>query len=98
LTHGAGQWTWPLVADAFRRGHDTRVGFESVHLPGGAHARSNAELVRAAVALRADPAWPAVPFFDLEVAVGFCIDYSQYSRMLYGGFPPWQYQPPSALP
>jgi uncharacterized protein (DUF849 family) len=45
-------WTWPLVEDAFRRGHDTRVGFEdSVLLPDGTRARSNAHLVEAAVAL-----------------------------------------------
>ncbi len=54
LTHGMNDWTWPLVADAFRRGHDTRVGFEdSVYLPDGTVARSNAELVRAALAIRA---------------------------------------------
>jgi uncharacterized protein (DUF849 family) len=54
LTHGMNDWTWPLVADAFRRGHDTRVGFEdSVYLPDGARAQSNAELVSAAMALRA---------------------------------------------
>lgn len=54
LTHGMNEWTWPLVSDAFRRGHDTRVGFEdSVYLPDGTVARSNAELVRAAVAVRA---------------------------------------------
>ncbi|MEU4217928.1 3-keto-5-aminohexanoate cleavage protein [Actinoplanes sp. NPDC026623] len=53
LTHGMNDWTWPLVADAFRRGHDTRVGFEdSVYLPDGTRARSNADLVRAAVNLR----------------------------------------------
>ena len=47
-------WTWPLVVDAFRRGHDTRVGFEdSVLLPDGTEAQSNAQLVIAAVALRA---------------------------------------------
>jgi uncharacterized protein (DUF849 family) len=47
-------WTWPLVVDAFRRGHDTRVGFEdSVLLPDGTQAQSNAQLVIAAVALRA---------------------------------------------
>ncbi|WP_240670575.1 3-keto-5-aminohexanoate cleavage protein [Actinoplanes solisilvae] len=52
LTHGSGEWTWPLVRDAFRRGHDTRVGFEdSVLLPDGETAGSNADLVRAAVAL-----------------------------------------------
>ena len=53
LTHGSGDWTWPLVADAFRRGHDTRVGFEdSVLLPDGSTARGNSQLVEAAVALR----------------------------------------------
>jgi uncharacterized protein (DUF849 family) len=56
LTHGMNDWTWPLVADAFRRGHDTRVGFEdSIYLPDGSVARSNAELVRAAQALRSAP-------------------------------------------
>ncbi|HEY7272126.1 MAG TPA: 3-keto-5-aminohexanoate cleavage protein [Actinoplanes sp.] len=49
LTHGMNDWTWPLVADAFRRGHDTRVGFEdSVYLPDGSKAQNNAHLVRAA--------------------------------------------------
>ena len=49
LTHGMGAWTWPLVEDAFRRGHDTRVGFEdSILLPSGRKAQSNAELVVAA--------------------------------------------------
>ena len=52
LTHGMNDWTWPLVEDAFRRGHDTRVGFEdSVVLPDGTRARNNAQLVEAAVAL-----------------------------------------------
>lgn len=60
LTHGMNDWTWPLVRDAFRRGHDTRVGFEdSVLLPDGAMARSNAQLVEAAVRVQrsesADP-------------------------------------------
>jgi len=53
LTHGMNDWTWPLVRDAFKRGHDTRVGFEdSTLLPDGTIADSNADLVRAAVALR----------------------------------------------
>lgn len=53
LTHGMNDWTWPLVRDAFARGHDTRVGFEdSTLLPDGSRAASNADLVRAAVALR----------------------------------------------
>jgi uncharacterized protein (DUF849 family) len=50
LTHGSDDWTWALVEDAFRRGHDTRVGFEdSVLLPDGTIAGSNAELVTAAL-------------------------------------------------
>jgi beta-keto acid cleavage enzyme len=54
LTHGMNDWTWPLVADAFRRGHHTRVGFEdSVYMPDGAKAQSNAHLVQAALALHA---------------------------------------------
>ena len=54
LTHGMNDWTWPLVEDAFRRGHDTRVGFEdSVLLPDGRQAQSNAQLVRTALTLRA---------------------------------------------
>ncbi len=41
LTHGMNDWTWPLVADAFRRGHDTRVGFEdSIHRPDGRSRRT----------------------------------------------------------
>jgi uncharacterized protein (DUF849 family) len=53
LTHGMNDWTWPLVQDAFRRGHDTRVGFEdSVLLPDGARAQSNAQLVEAALLLQ----------------------------------------------
>jgi len=54
LTHGMNDWTWPLVEDAFRRGHDTRVGFEdSVLLPDGRRAHSNAQLVQVALTLRA---------------------------------------------
>lgn len=49
LIHGEAEWTWPLVAEAVAQGQSTRVGFEdSVHLPDGTPARSNAELVRAA--------------------------------------------------
>ena len=59
LTHGAGDWTWPLVRDAFRRGHATRVGFEdSILLPDGRTATSNADLVHAAAALRPAPGIP----------------------------------------
>jgi uncharacterized protein (DUF849 family) len=53
LTHGMNDWTWTLVEDAFRRGHDTRVGFEdSVLLPNGTTADNNAQLVEAAVVLQ----------------------------------------------
>lgn len=59
LTHGMDDWTWPLVRDAFRRGHDTRVGFEdSVLLPDGRRAQSNAALVEAALRLLQDPSRP----------------------------------------
>jgi uncharacterized protein (DUF849 family) len=52
LTHASDAWTWPLVREAFARGHDTRVGFEdSVLLEDGGVASSNADLVRSAVAL-----------------------------------------------
>jgi uncharacterized protein (DUF849 family) len=52
LTHGMNAWTWPLIADAFRRGHHTRVGFEdSVYLPDGTEAQSNAHLVQTALEL-----------------------------------------------
>jgi uncharacterized protein (DUF849 family) len=53
LTHGMNDWTWVLVEDAYRRGHDTRVGFEdSLLLPNGAEADSNAQLVEAAVVIQ----------------------------------------------
>ena len=49
LQHGDGEATWILIQDAVRRGIDTRVGFEdTVLLPDGQRAASNAELVRAA--------------------------------------------------
>jgi uncharacterized protein (DUF849 family) len=49
LQHGDGELTWILIEDAVRRGLDTRVGLEdTVYLPDGTPARSNAELVRAA--------------------------------------------------
>lgn len=53
LQHGDGEATWILVADAFRRGIDTRIGFEdTLSLPDGQLAVSNAELVRAACGIR----------------------------------------------
>jgi uncharacterized protein (DUF849 family) len=49
LQHGDGEATWVLVADAVRRGIDTRIGFEdTLFMPDGRLAASNAELVRAA--------------------------------------------------
>ncbi|MDH2445396.1 3-keto-5-aminohexanoate cleavage protein [Amnibacterium sp. CER49] len=54
LQHGDGEATWPLVEDAVRRGVDTRIGFEdTLLLPDGTRAASNAELVAAARALGA---------------------------------------------
>jgi uncharacterized protein (DUF849 family) len=53
LEHGDEEWTWPLIADALRRGLATRVGFEdSVLLPDGSVAQDNAALVASVVALR----------------------------------------------
>jgi uncharacterized protein (DUF849 family) len=53
LQHGDGDATWILVADAFHRKLDTRVGFEdSTLMPDGAVAVSNAHLVSAANDLR----------------------------------------------
>jgi uncharacterized protein (DUF849 family) len=49
LQHGDGELTWILVEDAVRRGLDTRVGLEdTLYLPDGSRARSNAHLVTAA--------------------------------------------------
>ena len=49
LQHGDGEATWILVADAVRRGIDTRVGLEdTVHQPSGEPTAGNAALVRAA--------------------------------------------------
>ena len=54
LQHGDGEATWtPCIEDAVRRGIDTRVGFEdTLLLPDGQPATSNADLVRAAYELR----------------------------------------------
>lgn len=53
LQHGDGDWTWPLLEDAFRRGWATRIGFEdTVLLPDGSVAADNAALVTAAIELR----------------------------------------------
>ena len=49
LLHGLGRCTWDLIALAARKGYDTRVGFEdTLKLPNGTRAASNADLVTAA--------------------------------------------------
>jgi uncharacterized protein (DUF849 family) len=49
LQHGDGPATWILIEDAVRRGLDTRVGLEdTLYLPDGSRALSNADLVTAA--------------------------------------------------
>jgi uncharacterized protein (DUF849 family) len=54
LQHGDGEATWILIQDAVRRDIDTRVGFEdTLLLPDGQPATSNADLVRAAYELGA---------------------------------------------
>jgi uncharacterized protein (DUF849 family) len=54
LQHGDGEATWILIEDAVRRGVDTRAGFEDTLLmPDGQPAASNADLVRAACELGA---------------------------------------------
>ena len=53
LQHADGVVTWVVLEDAFRRGIDTRIGFEdTLRLPEGQLATDNAELVRAAVTIR----------------------------------------------
>jgi uncharacterized protein (DUF849 family) len=59
LQHGDGPATWILIQDAVRRGLDTRVGLEdTLYLPDGSRARSNADLVIAARDLGAGAAGP----------------------------------------
>lgn len=49
LLHGLGRCTWDFIALAAKRGYDTRVGFEdTLKLPNGTRAASNADLVTAA--------------------------------------------------
>lgn len=53
LLHGSGASAWPLIDRAFESGFSTRVGFEdTLVLLDGSPAASNADLVRAALALR----------------------------------------------
>jgi uncharacterized protein (DUF849 family) len=50
LLHGAGRSTWPMIELSARRGYDTRVGLEdTLWLPDGSPAESNATLVAAAL-------------------------------------------------
>jgi uncharacterized protein (DUF849 family) len=54
LQHGEDDSAWPLLEDAVRRHIDTRIGFEdTLLLPDGSPATSNAELVAAARSLGA---------------------------------------------
>jgi len=56
LQHGDGKVTWVLLADAIRRGVDTRIGLEdTLYEPDGERTTGNAALVRAARALGAGP-------------------------------------------
>jgi uncharacterized protein (DUF849 family) len=51
LLHGEGATAWDLVAEAARRGYDSRIGLEdTLRLPDGKVAPGNAELVRVALA------------------------------------------------
>jgi uncharacterized protein (DUF849 family) len=53
LLHGETGSVWSCVAEALRLGMSSRVGFEDgLHLPNGALAVDNADLVRAAKSLR----------------------------------------------
>jgi uncharacterized protein (DUF849 family) len=50
LQHGDGEATWTLLADAVRRGLDTRVGLEdTLNMPDGRRTPGNEALIRAAV-------------------------------------------------
>ena len=63
LLHGLGHCAWHLVELAAKRGYDTRMGFEdTLRLPDGSLASSNAELVRAARALMLKTEETASPF------------------------------------
>jgi uncharacterized protein (DUF849 family) len=57
LLHGVDRTAWTLVDAARAKGYATRIGFEdSVTLPNGRPAKSNGELVRAALARLGQPA------------------------------------------
>jgi uncharacterized protein (DUF849 family) len=49
LLHGFEHSAWPLLDIALQRGYDTRIGFEdTLFMPDGSRAPSNAALVAAA--------------------------------------------------
>lgn len=55
LLHGFNKTAWDMVREAKRRGWQTRIGFEdTITLPDGAKAKSNAELVAVAVKIAAE--------------------------------------------
>ena len=57
LQHGDGEATWVLLADAIRRGLDTRIGLEdTLYEPTGGITTGNAALVRAARQIGAEAA------------------------------------------
>ncbi|WP_224996581.1 3-keto-5-aminohexanoate cleavage protein [Cesiribacter sp. SM1] len=52
LLHGFDSTCWPLLALAFERGYETRIGFEdTLVLPDGTKANTNADLLKAAKAV-----------------------------------------------
>jgi uncharacterized protein (DUF849 family) len=62
LLHGIGATAWALVAEASRRGYDTRIGLEdTLVLPDGSAASGNAALVAAALRVIRDHASPRRP-------------------------------------
>jgi uncharacterized protein (DUF849 family) len=59
LLHGLGASAWEMVEVAARRGYDTRVGFEdTLTLPDGSRAASNAALVAAALQVMTEVVTP----------------------------------------
>ena len=54
LQHGDGEVTWILLADAIRRGVDTRIGLDdTLYQPAGALTTGHEALIRAALRIRA---------------------------------------------
>lgn len=52
LQHGVNAAAWPLLEDAVARGYDVRIGLEdTLRMPDGSRANSNADLVTAAARL-----------------------------------------------